>query len=975
MPPKRVKTSPLNVEKFNTMFKGYKPNENIEIQPSAWVLPNRAKFLQWIAETFDYSKIPTNNKIFESQRFVKDYMQIDSPYRGILLYHGLGTGKSQASILAAENLIGHKGVVIILPASLRPNYIEEIKAATQFFCTEHNWVYRSWEADDIENNSELTEMICDNLFITEKIIKKNKGIWIPQPQTRERPNKNVKNVEKPSETEVKKRAKEKELFDSENPNHYTLKNKTQRAQIDAQINVMIEKKYTFINYNGHSLAKLDAMKASKTKNNDLDNKVIIVDEVHNLISGTVGSGARGKKIYDLVMTAKNAKLIVLSGTPIINHPFELAVLMNLLRGPIEYFEFSKIKEFDPVTLSNYLDKHPYVDTYDIEKEKSKLIVQLLPPTYVFSNKDKSIIKKDTSNNYVDDIIAGIRKDLKSVFNRKVTYMYPFKVVSEHQEGLSKSDELKEAFNHYFIDFGSEVVKNQNMLMRRMLGCISYYGISANSKEYPTRILPDKVIELEMSDDMFGIYRANRETERKKEERSKKQGSKQKAGNDNILNSSGQIYRAYSRANCNFVFPEGMKRPYPEKIGFLYKETEGEDEAETGIDDDNEEKINKSDAAAHKKYNEDIKKALSALAEHEAKYLEKDKLFKYSPKFHAIINTLNDPKNENMKSLAYSQFRTVEGLGVLSLALEANGWAEFKIKRKGTSGWELDMEPEDLKKPTYFQYRGDQDETKVLVNIYNNDLHLVDENITQALTHASDNKHGKMIKLIMITQSGAEGISLKHVRHVHIIEPYWNEIRIEQVIGRAIRAKSHLDLPENERNVQVFRYIMKMTKKQIDEDETLKNKDLIYGMENGKKVKVPATTDEYILDIAFRKAKIINKVQELMKKASVNCLVHTKNHPGLKCMGFPQNMNPNEIIYNLDYDQDETDFEYRQKVKEEVVSVCKKCVIDKIPYAYNEENKKIYDLEAYKNGRLKQVGHLQLIDKATQRYRLVLLEKK
>ena len=37
---------------------------------------------------------------------------------------------------------------------------------------------------------------------------------------------------------------------------------------------------------------------------------------------------------------------------------------------------------------------------------------------------------------------------------------------------------------------------------------------------------------------------------------------------------------------------------------------------------------------------------------------------------------------------------------------------------------------------------------------------------------------------MITQSGSEGISLKNVRQVHLLEPYWNMIRMDQVIGRA-----------------------------------------------------------------------------------------------------------------------------------------------------------------------------------------------
>ena len=63
---------------------------------------------------------------------------------------------------------------------------------------------------------------------------------------------------------------------------------------------------------------------------------------------------------------------------------------------------------------------------------------------------------------------------------------------------------------------------------------------------------------------------------------------------------------------------------------------------------------------------------------------------------------------------------------------------------------------------------------------------------------------------MITSSGAEGITLKNVRYVHIVEPYWHPVRMEQVIGRARRICSHENLLEEEREVKVFLYLMKFT---------------------------------------------------------------------------------------------------------------------------------------------------------------------
>ena len=69
-------------------------------------------------------------------------------------------------------------------------------------------------------------------------------------------------------------------------------------------------------------------------------------------------------------------------------------------------------------------------------------------------------------------------------------------------------------------------------------------------------------------------------------------------------------------------------------------------------------------------------------------------------------------------------------------------------------------------------------------------------------------------MLMTTSAGSEGISLRHVRQVHIMEPYWNRVRIDQVIGRARRVYSHLELVAEQQNVQVFEYITKFPEKEM-----------------------------------------------------------------------------------------------------------------------------------------------------------------
>ena len=227
-------------------------NKNDVIEPLNWVLPNRKEFVNWVSETFvkyraDGKMHPSTQKFtpFKYQKLLRDYMQNNSPYRGILLYHGLGSGKTCSAITISENLKTERNIVVMLPASLRTNFIED----GLMFCGASKY--------------------------------------------------------------------------KDNPESY-------------------KEKYSFISYNANNTT------AQIKKIGSLDNKVIIIEEVHNLISkimsGINGTSKQGLEIYNFLMNAQNAKIVALSGTPLINDPFEVAILFNILRGYIEltYFRILKV---------------------------------------------------------------------------------------------------------------------------------------------------------------------------------------------------------------------------------------------------------------------------------------------------------------------------------------------------------------------------------------------------------------------------------------------------------------------------------------------------------------------------------------------------------------------------------------------------------------------------------------------------------
>ena len=72
----------------------------------------------------------------------------------------------------------------------------------------------------------------------------------------------------------------------------------------------------------------------------------------------------------------------------------------------------------------------------------------------------------------------------------------------------------------------------------------------------------------------------------------------------------------------------------------------------------------------------------------------------------------------------------------------------------------------------------------------------------ALNHV-DNRYGAHIKVVLISKAAAEGLDFKNIRQIHIMEPWYNLSRIEQIIGRGVRNLSHCALPFEERNVEIY----------------------------------------------------------------------------------------------------------------------------------------------------------------------------
>jgi SNF2 family DNA or RNA helicase len=599
------------------------------------------------------------------QQFLASYLDYHSPYRDILVYHGLGSGKTVSAINVYNVLYNYTpqwNVFVLIKASLKDDpWLKDLKA------------------------------------------------WLPNDEREER----MANIR-------------------------------------------------FVHYDAPNADKafLNAVKDSDANKKN----IYIIDEAHNFIKNVynnivTGYGKRAHVIYDYIITDKkennSSRVVLLSGTPAVNTPYELALIFNLLRP----------------------------DSFPKTEAKFNEI-------YI-SGKDRSpILNPDT----------------------------------------------------------------KNMFQRRILGLVSYY-IGADPQLFASKTNQMKYLHMDpYQKKVYEYYEQIEEALEKKRA---------------MTGSQTSVYRAYTRQASNFVFPvmgddfSGENRPRPNKFnlsmedsvnivrGKMQKLMQKDEEAQKKKENVNaynqamQSYIDRFDAYLDAIHRQDVEKGHTLDQDIEAFKT------KYSMKF-VDFWTKHEPKSGLLKAmyacsckmtaipfymmrskgpvLVYSNYVRMEGIQIFKIYLKHFGFGDHSQAAQATQAAQA--------KHRFVEYHGE-----------------VDQDVrTKNLRAFNDpkNKHGDLIRAILISPAGSEGINLLNVRQVHVMEPYWNEVRIKQLIGRAIRMCSHKDLPMEERNVVIYRY------------HATRGQD-----------KAP-TTDEEIFDLASKKETLIESFLKTVREVAVDCELF-KNH--------------------------------------------------------------------------------------------------
>jgi hypothetical protein len=814
------------------------------------------------------------------QAFVRNFLSFQTPFNSLLLFHGLGSGKTCSAIGVCEEM---------------RDYLRQMGINTRIIII---------ASPNVQDNFKL------QLF-DERKLKEVDGIW------------------------TMKGCLGNKLLKEINP---TGMKGLKREKIIQLVKNLIHASYSFQGYlqfsneivrkSGQSNDSIE----TKIRNlqNEYSNNLIVIDEVHNIrITDDNENKSVAKNLMFLVSVVTNVRLLLLSATPMFNSYKEIVWLLNLMnmndrRGIISVTDifdkngaFKKDKDNNEIGKELLIRKATGYISYVRGENPYTFPFRVYPDRFSPSHTFKNI------NEYPDCQING----KKIPDNRKIQKLSLYLTVigeyqkmgynyivdrlrnrSENVRMTRKGSERKVAAFSSLKSFGYTdlqlPIEALNIVypydgLEELVRQIQPFECSEEEEELIQEIIPvkDKEFVEEIDDIMsngpemknFLIVRPElKEPELKEDNKSKTfvnvKDSLEIIREEELLKDKELLKKPKVVKTPKIEKPKVVKTPkavkavhiiegetasiYPDEKNYVNTVTKGggneeDDEADYLYIDP---KILIGTQGLKRIMNYDDTKTPSIKGNFEyikgvPRVFNTDEIGKYSAKIKTICNNIYN-KTEDVVShgiiLIYSSYIDA-GIIPMALALEEMGFSRYgenaslfktpPVPIVDVRTMKPPTNKKDFRPARYIMITGD---TRISPN-NDSDIKSItsDDNIFKKDTNGNlIDISGERIKVVLISQAGSEGVDFKAIRQIHILEPWYNINRIEQIIGRGVRNFSHKDLPFENRNVQIFLYGTLLEKDNKEE-----------------------AADLYIYRISEIKAITIGKIQRLLKQTSVDCVIN------------------------------------------------------------------------------------------------------
>ena len=737
------------------------------------------------------------------QAFVKNFMSSQTPYNSLLLYHGLGSGKTCSAIGVSEEMRDYlkqmgmsRRIIIVASENVQDNFKLQL-----FDERKLKLVDGLWNIKACIGNKLLKEINPMNMkgIPREKVVSQIKALinssylFLGYGQFA---NYIIKTIHYDEEDLDEVKIKKIEKGEKKQPGEKT------------KIQVLQDIKITF---NKEIIKRI---------RDEFDNRLIIIDEVHNI---RITEDNENKKVAIyleyLVKAAENVRLLFLSATPMYNSYKEIIWLLNIM---------------------NINDKRPKIDTKNVfdangdfrtEKRKGKELLISKATGYVsfvrgenpytfpyrvypseFAPEDTFPLpqQEDESKDKNED--AGESEDEDEVGKKYPKYQMNKKPIDKKDKKRILSLYLNtigdcgdcgkcQACAYKYIIYN---LRNKNFSITTKTGVKREMPNFENMESFGYTLLQNPLESLIISYPMDNLKQALEDITKESESSSSE--------NAIFIDPKDLTGGKGLRRMMNFI---DEKSP-PEKGSFEYKKST----------------LDKYGRIFSRKVIKDFSSKISCILD------------------QIVSPTTGEPSEGVI--LIYSQYID-SGLIPMALALEEMGFTRYGkdveplFKTKPTDVVDVrDMKPPKNKKDFY----------PARYSMITGDPRLSPNNDFEVKGLTDDDKQhgnieGRKVKVVLISKAGSEGIDLKFIRQVHILEPWYNMNRLDQIIGRAVRNFSHKDLPFEKRNVQIFMYGTLIA----DSEEE--------------------AADLYVYRVAEYKAIQIGKVSRLLKQTAVDCIINSE----------------------------------------------------------------------------------------------------
>ena len=772
-----------------------------------------------------------------NQQFVRNFLSVETPYNSLLLYHGLGTGKTCSAISVAEEMrdyMKQMGITQQIIVIASPNVQENFRLQ----------LFDERELREIEPGVWNIRACTGNKFIKEINPMNMKGL------TRDKIVKQIQrlisshylffgynefaNYARTQASSIGISQDDAVIEESRRRTGAAAKKSRKSAQSAEMETLAIE---------SLSVAKLRKLFA---------NTLIIIDEVHNIRITDDNRDKRVAKIlYQIVQKVNNVRLLLLSGTPMYNSYKEIVWLINLM---------------------NLNDRRATIDIADVFDDRGNFRV----------DSDGREIGKDLLVRKATGYVSFVRGENP--------YTFPYRIYpSEHSPEFSLLERLRSGGGGG--DDGGGYPRTQ-LNGRHIDQPIEHIDV------YITRVgdIQEAAYRFTINDmKAMYLYKKRAMVRRKKaaaaaaaeegndkgKDKGKGKGKKAAAAaaatpvpaeiNESTVVESEDFP---SFENMDTIGYAAVQKPL-EALNIVYPHPSLIEYINNPNDEfDITACIGKEGLRYIMSYEEAGNPSMRLNFEYRPEFTRTFKLPSgetttkassriFAPenigRYSAKIKNITDKiMTSDGIILVYSQYID-GGVVPIALALEELGFTRYSVAGGNSSLFRSkptqNIDSITMLPPRQHQLQyPNQPFRPARYSVITGDPTISPDNLYElkALTN-ENNTYGENVKVVIISVAGSEGLDFKNIRQVHILEPWYNMNLLEQIIGRAIRNCSHKRLPFSQRNVELYLYGSILTNPDIE------------------------AIDLYLYRLSEFKAVKIGAVSRVLRTSAVDCLLNVQHN--------------------------------------------------------------------------------------------------